>query len=221
MKFINYLKKVRTENIFNKYDLIYIYIFGGLIGTIYEEIYHLISSNKFVNCSGSVFLPFNIVYGLGVLLITICFYKVSNLLIIWLLSSFLCGIVEYFMSLISELFLSAESWNYRYSLLNINGRTTIPYMIIWGFFSLIIITLVIPFYIKLIHKIPSKIHKIISIILSIIILIDLMISFYALIRYTQRHYNIYINNPISNWFDDVFDNKFMQSKYPNFHFLDE
>ena len=48
MKLFLYLEKIRNENQFNIYDLIFIYMFGGLLGTIYEEIYYLVISNKFI-----------------------------------------------------------------------------------------------------------------------------------------------------------------------------
>lgn len=221
MKLFFYLQNLREKNQLNTYDLIYVYMFGGLLGTIYEEIYYFIISGKFVNSSGSVFLPFNIVYGAGILLVTICFYKVKNWLLIWLYSGLLCGLVEYIMSLISELCLNAYSWYYPNSIMTIDGRTTIPYMVIWGLGGMIILTMVIPFFIKLIHKIPTKPHKIISIVCLILIATDLVVSFYALVRYTQRHYGININNPISIWFDEIFNDKFMKEKYPNFHFINE
>lgn len=221
MKLFYYLQEVRNKYQFKPFDLIYIYLLGGLIGTIYEEIYYLVTINKFVNSSGSVFLPFNVVYGCGVLFITLCFYNISNWLIIWLLAGLSCGFVEYIMSLISELFLGAVSWNYQHSIMNINGRTTIPFMVIWGLAGMLILVLIIPFFIRLIHKIPPNIHRIISIILIVIIVSEMIISLYALFRYSQRHYGIYIDNPIAIWFDQTFNDQFMKEKYPNFVFLNE
>lgn len=132
MRFFNFLQQKRKENILKPFDLVYLYLIGGLIGTIYEEIFYLITINKFVNSSGSVVLPFNMVYGLGIVLITFCFYQVSNWLLIWLFSGVLCGIVEYISSFLSEKTMHVISWDYSDKIMNLNGRTTIPLMVLYG-----------------------------------------------------------------------------------------
>ena len=48
MRFFNFLQQKRKENILKPFDLVYLYLIGGLIGTIYEEIFYLITINKFV-----------------------------------------------------------------------------------------------------------------------------------------------------------------------------
>lgn len=221
MKLFFYLQKLRKETPFNFYDLIYIYLFGGLLGSTYEEIFYLITTGKFVNSSGSLFLPFNVVYGSGIILVTLCFYKISNWLLIWFFSSLLCGFLEYFMSYFSELIFNAVSWNYSSLNMSINGRTTIPFMVLWGLGSMFIVTCVIPFFLVLIHKINKNTHKITSIISLIIIFIDWSFSFYAVLRYSQRLQGIYFDNKISIWFDKTFSNDYIHNRFPNLKLINE
>lgn len=219
MRFFNFLQQKRKENILKPFDLVYLYLIGGLIGTIYEEIFYLITINKFVNSSGSVLLPFNMVYGLGIVLITFCFYQVSNWLLIWLFSGVLCGIVEYISSFLSEKTMHFISWDYSDKIMNLNGRTTIPLMVLWGLAGMVMIVLIVPFLLKLIHKIPDKVYNTLALIFLLMIIFDLVISFLAVFRYSQRHYHQCSNNEIMNLIDKLFDDNYMKEKFPNLKFI--
>ncbi len=219
MRFFNFLQQKRKENILKPFDLVYLYLIGGLIGTIYEEIFYLITINKFVNSSGSVLLPFNMVYGLGIVLITFCFYQVSNWLLIWLFSGVLCGIVEYISSFLSEKTMHFISWDYSDKIMNLNGRTTIPLMVLWGLAGMVMIVLIVPFILKLIHKIPDKVYNTLALIFLLMIIFDLVISFLAVFRYSQRHYHQCSNNEIMNLIDKLFDDNYMKEKFPNLKFI--
>lgn len=219
MRFFNFLQQKRKENILKPFDLVYLYLIGGLIGTIYEEIFYLITINKFVNSSGSVVLPFNMVYGLGIILITFCFYQVSNWLLIWLFSGILCGTVEFISSFLSEKTMHVISWDYSDKIMNLNGRTTIPLMVLWGLAGMVIIVLIVPFLLKLIHKIPDKVYNVFALIFLVMIVFDLVISFLAVFRYSQRQYHQCSNNEIMNLIDKLFDDNYMKEKFPNLKFI--
>ena len=218
MRFFNYLQEKRKENILKPFDLVYLYLIGGLIGTIYEEVFYLITINKFVNSSGSVILPFNMVYGLGIVLITFCFYQVSNWLLIWLFSGILCGTVEYISSFLSEKTMHVISWDYSDKIMNLNGRTTIPLMVLWGLAGMVIIVLIVPFLLKLIHKIPNRIYNVLALIFLVMIIFDLLISFLAVLRYSQRYHHQDSNNEIMKLIDKLFDDNYMKEKFPNIRF---
>lgn len=219
MRFFNFLQQKRKENILKPFDLVYLYLIGGLIGTIYEEIFYLITINKFVNSSGSVILPFNMVYGLGIVLITFCFYQVSNWLLIWLFSGILCGTVEFISSFLSEKTMHVISWDYSDKIMNLNGRTTIPLMVLWGLAGMVIIVLIVPFLLKLIHKIPNKIYNFLALIFLVMIVFDLVISFLAVFRYSQRYHQQDSNNEIMKLIDKLFDDNYMKEKFPNLKFI--
>ena len=50
-------------------EYVYIYLLGGLVGTVYETILNLVKGKGFVFCNGSILTPFNFVYGAGAVFI--------------------------------------------------------------------------------------------------------------------------------------------------------
>ena len=80
----------------------------------------------------------------------------------FLLAAFLGGFFEYFASIIEEYIFRISSWDYSHLFMNINGRTTIPISLLWGLMGTICVIL-LPFFLKLIHKLPYKIYLIIQI----------------------------------------------------------
>lgn len=218
MKLFLCLQKTRKENSLNIADLIFIYCIGGLLGNLYETILFFFLEGEYVDSSASVIGPFNVVYGTGILFLALCLYKINNWLLIWLFGAIIAGLSEYTMSLFEEFVLRISSWNYSRLLMNFNGRTTFPLAIAWGFFGMIIIVAVLPFILKLLHKIPRKIYLIIGTGLIIYNLIDLTLSFVALLRYSQRMHGKTSDNDFLLWIDQIFNNDYMKRKFPNLGF---
>ena len=64
------MKKEKDSMIY--YKAIFIYMLGGLVGTLWETILNLCRGRGFVFCNGSILTPFNFVYGVGALVIIAC-----------------------------------------------------------------------------------------------------------------------------------------------------
>lgn len=52
-----------------------------------------------------------------------------------------------------------QIWDYFNIPLNINGRTTLPFMVFWGLGGMVLMKLVYPFVSKWIEKIPAMVFK--------------------------------------------------------------
>ena len=61
------------------------------------------------------------------------------MLINFLMGSVIGGVYEFIASYIQEKFTGTIGWDYSKLLLNIDGRTTIPFMFFWGFASVLLI----------------------------------------------------------------------------------
>ena len=59
----------------NFYQIIFIYMLGGIVGTLWETLLNYINGNGFVYCNGSIFTPFNFVYGCGAVIIIACLHN--------------------------------------------------------------------------------------------------------------------------------------------------
>lgn len=218
MKIFYWLQSKRTENKLEIKDLIYIYCLGGLIGNLYETILFYFMDHEYINSSASVIGPFNVVYGFGIALLTICLYRIGNWLIIWLLGALISGFSEFCMSLFEEKVLGISSWNYSHLLMNFEGRTTFPLAICWGLAGMIIIVFIMPFILQLLHKIPRKFSIIVAVVLTIYVTIDLSLSFVSLYRYSQRMHGIENDNAFFKWIDQVFNDDYMRQRFPKLSF---
>lgn len=197
------------------YDLIYIFVVGGLLGTIYEVLLTLALHGVLEDRSGSILTPFNYVYGVGALSIFLVMYKLKNPLSILALGTILGGVVEYGLSLFQEYILGSRSWDYSARPLNINGRTTIPYMLVWGVLCYLAMRFVFPALLKYIHKIPTSVRKWLGLALLAVILIDAVISLLAIVRYSQRAKGVFFDNSLMALIDSIFDDQFMRRHFPN------
>mgnify|MGYP002575694418 CR=1 FL=1 len=218
----NILKRIDIERKiydFTFFDLVFIYIIGGTIGSIYETVFYYIVEGTITNHSGSVLFFVNGTYGLGIALLTLVLYHVKNWFMIFILGSVFTGFTEYMVSLFDEKILRISTWNYSHLPLNINGRTTILISLGWGLLGLLIILFFIPKVLKYLHKIPKKPYNVLSIIFLTLIIIDVSVSFVAVYRYSGRHFNIYYQNKFFEIVDSVFNDKYMQERFPNLTFV--
>ena len=114
-----------------------------------------------------------------------------------------------------ELVLKTKSWDYSTYFLNIDGRTTIPYMIFWGFAIMVLVHFIYPILSKWIEKIPSKIGKPLVVILVIFITLDMIISFTALGRATLRNKGYEPITVVGEFYDQVYTDEFLKTIYTN------
>ena len=130
------------------YQAVILFVVGCVFGTYWEEIMNLVKSFWMTGTPvwesrrGLVYGPFSPVYGIGAVLIYLVFYltKVKG----WMCfvgGAVFGGALEYFLSLLQEWIFGTRSWDYSGRLLDIGGRTTVPYMIVWGGLVYIIVRL--------------------------------------------------------------------------------
>lgn len=207
------------------YDkLLIIFLIGACIGTYYEEILtcikYLLKTGEplWESRKGVIYGPFNPLYGFGFALITYVFCKIKdkrNPWEIFLLACLLGGVIEYCASLFMELFVGAASWNYAHKFLNINGRTTIPFMLFWGVGSFLWIYKIYPRLSNWIEKVPYKIGKGIVLFFTVFFIIDMIISFGALFRQDMRKKEIKAMTPVGEFFDKYYSDEVLNKVYPN------
>ncbi len=202
-----------------------IFVLGSMLGVIYEEIigffkYHHATGIWFWPCrKGVIYGPFNPLYGAAIVFIILLLNrKKRHPAKTFLYGALLGGAIEYVISFLMELVLGVASWDYTGRLLNINGRTTIPYMIFWGFAVMVLIHIVYPIISKLIEKIPYKIGQPLVVILVIFMTLNMLISWTALARQTLRHKGYEPFTKIGEIYDKVYTDEYLKEVYTNMKF---
>lgn len=214
-------KKIFAKGIcFDK--LFIIFIIGCLFGNYYEMILNLVrhyiqdGSIFWEVRRGVIYGPFSPIYGAGAVIMTYFLadrnYKWYQVL---LYGSFLGGACEYIIGFLQETFVGTISWDYSNYFLDINGRTTIPIMFLWGLFCLVFVRYIYPPISNFIEKIPYDLGKIILIFFIVFLTIDMFVSWTALIRQHLRRNNYPPLTFIGEFYDKVYTDERLQKAFPN------
>ncbi len=202
--------------------LFFIFLIASVIGTIYEDL--LIFVRTFLETGvgvwmmhrGVIYGPFNVIYGFGAALMCwLLLRKPYKNWQIFLYSALMGGAVEYLLSLGQELVIGTRSWDYSNQILDINGRTTLPIMLIWGAMGLVFIKVVYPWVSSLIEKIPPAVGENLFIVLLIFMIFNMVVSWSALIRQNLRHHEIRPLTPIGEFYDRYYPDEFLRKYYTN------
>ena len=166
-------KTIKKENII--YLLLLIFVIGGVIGFIYEELFYKIDLGYFVK-RGTTFGPWIPIYGFGSLFITILCYRLKDKpFVIFLLSSVITGVLEYGTGWFCDKILHHRYWDYNTEILNfgnINGYVCFRSVFLFALAGLFLIYVLVPKVNKLLNKYNLKI---VSIILSSLFIIDIIL----------------------------------------------
>ena len=202
--------------------LFFVFLIGSVFGTLYEEILYgaqsLLQTGEwaFALRRGVIYGPFNVIYGFGaVVLIYLLLRKPLKDWQIFVYAALLGGVVEYVIGWLQETFTHTTSWDYSDMLLNINGRTAVPIMAIWGVLGLALVKIVYPFLSNLIEKIPVDFGNQIFPILLILMALDMLVSWTAIIRQTLRHNDIPPFTPVGEFYDYYYNDTRLQHYFPN------
>lgn len=209
----------KTRIIFAKdlsfYKLVWCFIIGSIIGTLYEEILTFLKYGVWENRSSVIIGPFNPLYGVGFIIALVLFNEVNNPAKLLLFASLFGGAFEYTFSWAQEFFTGSISWNYKDLPLNINGRTTVLYSLFWGLYIFGAIKLLYPFLSKWIERIPYSPGVIITRILIVFLSINMLVSYSMLIRQGARAKGIEPYTPLGEYYDRVFTDEYIADLFPN------
>lgn len=179
---------INNDEKFEKWQIIgimaLIIVISGIFGWIYEFIFYYFNGGmKEFYWQGGNFLPWINIYAIGAVIIVLTTYKLrKNPFIVFILSVFSTGLLEYFSGyIIYKLFDGLRYWDYNTEILNfgnINGFICFRSVFFFGLSALILIYIILPFCIYLSKKMKKKNFLILSITLCSIILFD---EFYNLI----------------------------------------
>lgn len=213
---MNKPKKVFAKGL--SFDKIFIFfLIGSIFGSFFEEIQWFVKTKTWTSRHDLLYGPFSTLYGFGMIIFLIILAPKNNkrgIIKTFICAFFIGGILEYIAGFLAEKIFSIKFWDYSSMFLNINGRTTIPIMIIWGIFATLLLKVIYPVISNLIEKIPYIIGKTLCTILLIFITFDIILSYSVFYRMVLRHKNIPPQTKIGVFYDKKYHDEFMYNKYP-------
>lgn len=160
-----------------------------------------------------IYGPFNPIYGIGASLFYVFLIRIKKPINVFWVGTLLGGIFEYLCSYFQELIFGTTSWNYSNQPFNINGRTSLYLMIVWGILGLIFVYILYPPIDKFTDNIPTKTYNILTFFLLIFILWDCFISTIACIRQKERAIDNTPNNKIETYLDKHYPDERLNKIY--------
>lgn len=202
------------------YKLLLVCFIGSFAGVVVELLWCLITNGYLESRSGLVYGPFNLLYGAGAVVLTVCLYRFRNHSP-WI--SFFGGmivgtVVEYVCSWGQEMIFGSRSWDYSAMPFNINGRVCLLYSVFWGFLGILWIKDLYPRMAKWILKIPNKPGKIITVVLAVFLAWNSVVSLAAVYRWAERLENRPASNAVEQLLDRRFPNERLERIYANMEF---
>lgn len=190
--------------------LFFTYSFAGWL---MESVGGILNVKKFVN-RGFLIGPYCPVYGLGVVLITFLLGNYTNdIPVLFILSTLICGSLEYFTSYIMEKLFNARWWDYHNKKFNINGRICLETLIPFGIMGSLLLCVINPFFINLYSKLPDLVRHIIVGILAVCFIIDFIVSFIIILSFKGETYKAKDNTEeISNKVKDKTEDIIMKAE---------
>lgn len=171
-----------------------IFIIYSMVGWLLEVILSLIQKHKFVD-RGFLLGPYCPIYGWGALLITSLLKNyLSNFIVIFILATVICMILEYITSFLMEKIYKTRWWDYSQMKYNINGRICLETAIPFGIGALIIMYIVHPCILFTLGMLSDSTIIIISCIVFVIFLVDNVISFNVISKFKNTQLKLKKDN---------------------------
>lgn len=199
--------------------LFWIFVVGSIFGLAIEDAFHVLVYHEWESRAGLVWGPFSPLYGVGAVVLSVClnrFYYTHNL-IIFIIAMILGSAMEYFASLMMEVFWHAIAWDYTGTFGSIDGRTNFFFGVMWGALGLVWVRIIMPLIKQIFDRINFKniFVRIISIALVIFMSVDIVVTVLALHREGERTQDIPPASVIDVWLDDYFPDEWMQQRFEN------
>ena len=201
----------------NFFNLFWIFVIASIAGYYLETIYRLIYTGALEDRAGLLYGPFSPIYGVGAVCMTAALNRMrhKNPVLIFIIAALIGGAVEYFFSWAMEVAFGITAWEYK-SIGNINGRTSILFMIGWGVLGLLWVRYATPFLLKLVNKIPWNWRYALTTVCTALMLADCVLTLAALDCWYQRNagtMDFEHQSAIEAFCNEFYDDEFMENRF--------
>ena len=157
-------------------NLFLLFLLYAFIGWCMEVVVVYFSTKKLVD-RGFLIGPICPIYGLGSILIVILLQKyVGDPFVLFVMSVFICSLLEYFTSYLMEKLFKARWWDYSNKKFHINGRICLDNCAAFGILGVLMLYFVNPFFTHILSLFPIRILYTIAGVLFVVFVADNIVS---------------------------------------------
>ncbi len=155
----------------------FFFMIYSFIGYLAEITCCSINNKKLIVNRGFCLGPYLPIYGSSSVIMNIFLAKYSkDIITLFVMSAFVCTLMEYMTSLILEKIFHARWWDYTEKKFNLSGRVCLENSCLFGLGGVFIVSILHPLLDGLVSMIPHNVLIILSIILFVIFMIDVIIT---------------------------------------------
>lgn len=204
------------------YKLFWVFFIGCFVGVVVEQLWCLVRTGTFEPRVGLIYGPFNPVYGIGAVALTLALYPFRNhSKLLSLLGGLLIGsAVEYACSFLQETILGSVSWDYSSRPFNLNGRICLQYSLYWGLLGVLWIKELYPRLARWILKIPNRVGRPLTLALCAFMVFNCVMSGLSVLRWVERREGQSAGNRVEVFFDERYPDERMEKIFTNLVFTE-
>ena len=199
------------------FNLFWIFMIGCILGDLGEVVWHatVVDPGVIQNRTGMLFGPFSPIYGIGGVLMTAALnrYHKSPIIVTFLVSALIGGAFEYFVSWFLQNAFGVVAWDYSGTFLNINGRTNLFFMCMWGVAGTVWVKGLLPFVLKIINLIPWKLRYAVTAVCAAAMILNGVMTLQALDCWYERVSGNEPSSGIEQFYADNFGDEWMQGHF--------
>lgn len=199
-------------------EYFWIFVVGSFLGFLCETLWCMIRWRKVESRKGLIYGYFIPIYGVATVFISfiINILNIKNYGSFFIITFFICAIVEYVSSVFQEKCFGTQSWDYSRMIGNLNGRINVLYLLLWSIMGIFWCK----YYSSIIFMITgplSRVHILneVTLFSFIFMIYDCYISFVASYRQKLRRRKISPKNKYEEWLDNKYSDEKMQKIYAN------
>ena len=208
--------KQKTKKGINFIAIIFwVFIIGSVFGFFAEMIYSTIFTRTLTIRKGLIYGPFVQIYGMGAVAYYLLISKIKDPKEAFFAGMIMGGILEYLGSFFQEILFGTISWDYSWSLFNLNGRICLLYCFYWGIIAVAYLKIVYPWLKKIEPLLQKTWVKVLTVFLAIFMTFDIAISSIAAVRQEERRKDIPPKNSVDVFLDETYPDERMDKIYNN------
>lgn len=213
----------------NPYKLIWIFIVGCVIGSVFERFFICFAFGSWERRSGMLIGDFNQIYGLGAVLFVLAAHFLQNrskwrtfftISVVGGAYELVCGSIQ--MALFNSM-----SWDYSSYPGCIGPHANVFVAMGWGLMGVLFITFALPPLSEMLERIPNAVTILrrripvgrpLTLLFAVFLALNLGLTCMAQARAGERNRGIPAEGAVSQWLDETYPDEVMKERFPNMDF---
>lgn len=200
------------------FELFWVFFICCFLGVVLETIFVFVRTGHYMQRTGLVWGPFNLIYGTAAVLLTLSLrhFRGKNDRWIFFGGAVIGGAFEYFCSWLQETLTGTVSWDYSNIAFNLNGRINLLYCFFWGILSIVWVKELYPRITGWIWRhLGNRWGVVMAWVLAAFMLANSLVSGGAVLRMAQRYEGVPATSSWQRAMDQHFPDERLKRIYPS------